>query len=550
MLNEKQVKELAQILGPDRVSTRTVDKVAYSRDLWPLFQIGFAEADSPVREPQPGEPAAKPDLKIVRPGEPYPADAPAAEDSFPGEHPPDAIVWPDSTEEVARILEWADGKEIPVIPFGAGSGVCGGTVPIEGGIVLDLKRMDQLVGIDEESCLVTARAGIIGEILERELGEKGFTLGHFPSSMYCSTLGGWLATRSAGQASTRYGKIEDMVLGLTAVLPGGKVVETRVAPRAATGPDLKQLFIGSEGVLGVITEATLRIHPAPPERVFAGAEFGGVHPGLQAIRALLQKGICPAVVRLYDEIDTFIVGSRGKDAGEISLPDGKGKGEGWAARMKDGILRKGERFFLTHPKMLKRLTDLAPDKCLLILVFEGTEKQARLEEAQARALVEGSGGKWLGPEPARRWWESRYAVSYQQSKIFAGGGFVDTVEISTVWSRLENLYASMKSALSPHCLVLAHFSHAYATGCSIYFTVVGSAPTTGEKKELYRTVWDIAMNTCVREGGSISHHHGIGRLKGKWMADEWGEAGMETLIAIKKALDPKGIMNPGKLGME
>ena len=538
---EAKIQELVKILGAEKVSTQPADKIAYARDLWTYLQIGFGETDQKTSS--------------LRPSRAYGPEGPSVQPpshlttSLPVEYPPDAIAWPESAEEVARVLKWAGKNGVPVIPFGAGSGVCGGTVPIKGGLILDLKRMDKIIGIDENSLLATVQSGIMGEILERRLNERGFSLGHFPSSIYCSTLGGWLAGRSAGQLSTKYGKIEDMVLGLEVVLPSGEIMNTRVTPRAATGPDLKQLFVGSEGIFGVITQATMEIHREPETRTFFAMEFKGISPALGAIRTVLQRGIKPAVARLYDELDTFLVGSRGKEIGDLPLPDGKGKGEGITTRLRDEILKKGERFFLTRPKMLNRLAALAPEKCLLILVFEGFSEQVKVEETEARALGEKAGGAFLGPDPGLAWWESRYAVSYQLSKIFTAGAFADTIEVSTTWSNLEKLYYSMREAVSPHALIMAHFSHAYTTGCSIYFTTVAQAPTAEEKRKLYELIWKAAMDACARAGGSISHHHGIGKLKGPWMVEEWGTAGMETLRALKRTFDPRGIMNPGKLGI-
>jgi alkyldihydroxyacetonephosphate synthase len=258
---EELTRALAEVVGDRRVSTRAVDRQTYSRDMWPRL------------------------LFAVRAG-------------ALSEHPPDVVVWPETVDEVREIVHIARRMGVPIVPYGAGSGVCGGAVPIRGGITLDMKRMDRIVEVDAEGLTVTAEAGINGERLERALAARGLTLGHFPSSIYCSTLGGWLAARSAGQMSTKYGKIEDMALSVTAVTGRGDVVTTGRHGRAHAGPDFTQLVIGSEGTLGVIVQGKLRVRPAPEVRHLRGFEFARVPAGLEGIRRVLQRGLKPAVVRL------------------------------------------------------------------------------------------------------------------------------------------------------------------------------------------------------------------------------------------------------------
>jgi alkyldihydroxyacetonephosphate synthase len=452
------------IFGPGRVSAAPAECQAYSRDLWPLR------------------------LLEMRAGTVHPAPA--------------CVVWPESSGEISRLLAWAQKNKVPVTPWGGGSGVCGGAIPAEGGIVLDLKRMDRTLSLDRISLTVTAQTGILGQILEERLEREGYTLGHFPSSLYCSTLGGWLATRSAGQLSSRYGKIEDMALGLEAVLPDGRLLRTRVTPRSATGPSLLQLLLGSEGTLGVITQATLAIHPLPQERLFQAYLWKEMAKGLEGVRRLVQTGLRPALVRLYDETDTAL------------------------AMRAQGIEGKG---------------------CLLLLAFEGHPDTARVESSLGSRILKASGAEDLGSEPARHWWAHRYDVSYQQSVVLQQEGtFLDTIEVAATWDRLEALYLAMREAMAPMALVMAHVSHVYPQGASIYFTVVGKAP--GREAERYREIWDKAMGACLAQGAAISHHHGIGRLKARWMAEEHGD-GMEVLRAIKRVLDPHGILNPGNMGL-
>lgn len=502
MNKDELYAKLKELLGEAQVSVRDDDLIAYSRDAWPGTTIKFQQG------------------KI--------------------EHLPDAVVWPSNRDDVVKVVHFANENLIPLIPFGGGSGVCGGTYPVNGGIIVDLKKLEKIIKIDDKSLTLTAESGIIGERLERALNEKGFTLGHFPSSIYCSTLGGWLATRSAGQLSTKYGKIEDMVLSLEVVLPDGKVLETRSSPRSAAGPNLTQLFVGSEGVLGIITRATLKIWRLPQKRAFAGILFDSVEKGLETIRQTLQKGIYPAVVRLYDELDTFMIAEdkTKQTSSNKQLSDDN---------LKKEIFHRAERFFISHPEIIKLLSPLLPRKCLLILGFEGEEEVVELERRIAKTVAGENGGRDLGEEPGRRWWETRYRVSYGLSPVFYIGGFADTIEVATTWDNVLNLYYSMKTAMEAHALVLAHFSHAYREGCSIYFTFACSA-SDEKKEELYNRVLKNALDACVSAGGTISHHHGIGYSKQRWLKLEH-TGGLEILKNLKKQLDPNNIMNPGKLGL-
>lgn len=494
-------------LGAERVSTREADRLVCARDCWPYATIAWREA--------------KVDFL------------------------PDLVVWVLDEEEVQAVFEAARRFEVPVVAYGGGSGVCGGTVPVRGGIVCDMKRMNRVLELDATSGTVRVQAGLVGEVLENELNRKGLTTAHFPSSMYCSTVGGWLAARSAGQLSTRYGKIEDIALGVRAVLPNGRILQTPVRPRAATGPDWLPLLVGSEGTLGIITEAVLRVHRVPGSRRFRAFFFPGVHDGLEAIRELLQRGILPAAVRLYDELDTLMVGT-GK--GQKALGPGEEEAEqksGW----KKELLRKAQRVGLTHPRMASWMMRFLPNNCLLVLTFEGEPGVTRAEEEAAAAICAAQQGRDGGDAPARAWWEHRYDVSYGLSPLFEQGAFVDTLETATTWDRLGRLYEGVRKALSPEAIVMAHFSHAYPEGCSVYFTFAASRPEAESSRALYRRIWKTGLEACLRYGGTASHHHGIGVLKAPWMEKEMG-ASMQLYRTIKREVDPKNICNPGKLGLE
>jgi alkyldihydroxyacetonephosphate synthase len=537
-LSEAELRlHLADVVGEDRVSLRSDDRDAYSRDMWPRALFAVREGQTAL-------------------------------------HPPDVIVWPQTEEEVVRLVRTARRLRVPIVPYGAGSGVAGGAVPMYGGITIDMKRMNRVLELDEKELTVRAEAGINGERFERELEARGYTLGHFPSSIYCSTLGGWLAARSAGQMSTRYGKIEDIALSLRAVTGRGEIVDVGRRARAAGGPDWMQLLIGSEGTLGVITSAKLRIRPKPEVRHLRGFEFANVMSGLEGIRRVLQRGLKPAVVRLYDEFDTMVHLRPSKHSGKdgrssekrtSALPSLEGRAEAPAGGLTAalGKLFSGEGgarvarellgTALGRPRWLNAAAEaLAPKLgrhgCLLIVGVEGGRTRADVEAELVFAELGRAGGKDLGEGPGKRWYEHRYAVSYQMSKVFEAGAFVDTMEVASTWERLPDLYELTKRAIGQHAFVMAHFSHAYSEGCSIYFTFVGHANTRAESEAKYDAIWREGLAAASRAGGTISHHHGVGLLKGPAMAEEHRES-MAVYLALKQAFDPDAILNPGKMGL-
>ncbi len=500
---------------PGRVSTTPPDRVAYARDLWPRGLITLAG----------GTPAA---------------------------HPPDAVVWPQSTEEVVAIVRAAARTGTPIVPFGAGSGVCGGTLPIRGGVVVDLKRMRSIVELDAHAGAATVEAGIIGEHLEHELDRRGFTLGHFPSSIMCSTFGGWLAARSAGQFSTKYGKIEDMVRRLTFVDGRGDVHTVD----AGSAPDVAQWLVGSEGTLGIITRATVTVCPAPEARLYRGWAFPRVAAGCEAIRRLLQRNLRPACVRLYDELDSFLHrGEKDRDHGvpessaleqylSLLTPTGKSVIGEWK--------RRAIALALTRPELVNRLASTvlpyAQQGCLLVVGFEGESNLTEAEARAATAELERAGGRDLGEGPGLRWLEHRYSVSFRMQKVFDAGAFVDTMEVATTWDKLLELYRAVREAVSPLAFIMAHFSHAYTDGCSIYFTFAARGANAADAEKKYDDIWRAGLAAVTRVGATISHHHGVGLSKAPFMPEEHGAA-MELYRALKDVLDPYGIMNPGKMGL-
>lgn len=480
---------------------------------------------------------------------------------------PSCVVWPESPDEVARVLALAQSNGVPVIPYGAGSGVSGGARPSEGGIVLDLKRMRAIRSLDEKNLRAEVEAGIIGERLERLLNDRGYTLGHFPSSIVCSTLGGWLAARSAGQTSTLYGKIEDMTLGLEVATPN-KVRRAESAPRPGTGPDFNALIIGSEGTLAAITAAELRIRPLPASREMRGLRFPDVRAGLEAIRKILRANIRPAVVRLYDALDTLMGRGKGKED-DLDESTGSFEAIGKSAQSlvedlskKLGPTKLRERFtrslvkstvraVLGSPLIVNRAIEVLPEECLLILGFEGQPALVAAEAQAAYAIAFAEGAIDLGPGPGEHWLKNRHNVSFKQSKMYASGAFVDTMEVAATWDRLLPMYKAVRKAIGKEALVMAHFSHAYGEGCSIYFTFAAAGSEQVEQAiARYDRIWKTALIAVHETGGTISHHHGVGELKAHGMAREHGPGGMRILSALKASLDPYGVMNPGKLGLE
>lgn len=458
------------------------------------------------------------------------------------------IVWPAETRQISELLKLAQSKKFDVIPFGAGSGVCGGTEPLSSAVIVDMKKMDKVVDFDPYSKVVTVQGGIILEHLERYLNANGHTLGHFPSSIYCCTVGGNLATRSAGQMSSKYGKIEDMVIGLEVVMPTGSVVRVRPAPRRSTGPDLIQLFVGSEGTFGIITEATLRIWKLPEERIFAAFKFPNIKSGTGAMRAIMQSDIKPSVIRFYDELDTAFSGAGKEEGGILDILPVKEAAQVLRSLF-PGLVRAAQRAVLSRAELLNLIDKVVKEGCLMVLVFEGNPKVAKLEFEGAKDICDKNGAEYLGPAPAQKWYQHRYAVSYKQSKVFYMGAFVDTIELATSWDRLAQLYDEVKAAISKYALVLAHFSHAYVDGCSIYFTFVTSGLSLDDRLKVHKEIWKSAMQACLKVGATISHHHGVGLVRSGWMQDELPSS-FVILDIIKSGIDPNNIMNPHKLGFD
>ena len=533
-------RELEAIYGPRRVSLRAIDLETYARDMWPRMLLGYREGHVPAVRPH-------------------------------------AVVWPEHVREIVATIKIARELHLPIVPYGGGSGVCGGAVPSFGGITIDTKRMQALRTVHSDELICDVEAGLSGERFERELARRGYTFGHFPSSIYCSTVGGWLATRAAGQLSTKYGKVEDRCSGLTMVTGRGDVIETDGPSRALRGPSWTQLLLGSEGTLGIITSARLRLAPAPQLRVFRGFETEDVAAGVAAIRRVLQKGLRPAVVRLYDELDTLINSFSHHDptaevepiVAPAKPPVETGALPAWPgppAAEDDGVisrlmaLAKGKQLrknamhaALGQSQLVNRLVGTVAEKvarrgCRMVIGLEGARIRTEVEAAATFHELEAAGARDRGEDPGWAWLRHRYAVSYRMSPMFRDGAFVDTMEVAASWERLLDLYHSVRTAIGRHAVVMAHFSHAYADGCSIYFTFAGTANDAAAAERVYDAIWRDGLEATTRVGGTISHHHGVGLLKAPYMAGEHREA-MALFEAAKTALDPDNILNPGKMGL-
>jgi alkyldihydroxyacetonephosphate synthase len=454
-----------------------------------------------------------PDLVSLRAGEP--------------EGAPDTVLYPEHPEQLRAVLELCARHSLAVVPFGGGTSVVGGVAPLRGEheavVALDMRDLAALRGLDRESQIVKVQAGMRAAELERELARRDLTLGHFPQSFEYVSLGGCAATRSAGQASTGYGRFEEMVLGLSLVAPAG-AVELAAVPASAAGPELRRVLVGSEGTLGVITELALRVRRAPAVALYEGVFFESFAAGTQALRALAQEHAGADVARLSDERETNM---------SLALA-GKGGVKGRLGRAYLGLRGLG-------------------DGCLAILGFEGEAESVERRRSLALRIVRHHGGLPVGRSPGRAWVEGRFAAPYLRDELLTHGVMVETLETATVWSNLERLHRTVGEAIAgaleaqgTRGLVMCHVSHLYETGASLYFTFL-ALQREGHEIEQWRALKRAASEAIVEGGGTITHHHAVGRDHAEWLEREVGSGGIAMLGALKRELDPTGIMNPGKL---
>ena len=442
---------------------------------------------------------------------------------------PAAVVYPETHEECLAVVKACAEAKVAVIPFGGGSSVVGGVEAKAGegqqaAITLDTTRMARLLDLDPVSHTATFQAGVWGPDLEEALQRRGFTLGHYPQSFEFSTLGGWVAARGAGQQSNRYGAANKWLVAARLATPTGEW-RTLPFPQSAAGPDLNEVVCGSEGALGVITEATVKVHEVPEASDYRAYLFKSFEAGAGAIRRIVQAGVPVAMMRLSDADETHFFGTFKR---LIQPPGGVEQG---AEKVLD-VVGYGD------------------GRCVLMIGLEGEKAAVRQALAHTLRLAVAEGGLPVGTGPGKAWYEQRFAMPYLRDPMLDRGVAVDTLETSTEWSNVPGLHEAVRhaiaEALGPHPAVLAHISHSYADGASLYFTFIFARDLEDELGQ-WRKVKRAASEAIAASGGTISHHHGVGQDHKEWFGPEKGERGVSMLGAAKKALDPEGVLNPGKL---
>ncbi|MDX3189078.1 FAD-binding oxidoreductase [Streptomyces sp. MN03-5084-2B] len=433
---------------------------------------------------------------------------------------PDAVVLPADPDEVQAVLDVCVRHDVGVVPFGGGTSVVGGVAALRGEktsvIALDLVRLDALVSVDAESRIAVLQAGVRGPEAERLLAGHGLTLGHVPQSFERATIGGFAATRSAGQASSGYGRFEDMVTGVRLATPRGPW-KLGVAPASAAGPDLRQLAIGSEGTLGVITEVALRVRPSPKVRRYEGYALPGWAAGAEAVRDLAQHHALADVTRLSDVDET-----------EVSLALNAG--------LKTAALRR-----YLAARGVRR-------PCFLIVGWEGTAHDVALRRRETARRLKAAGAVRVGKALGESWRHGRFAGPRQRDTLLDMGVCVETLETAAYWSTVDELRDDVRAALTAslgRAIVMCHISHAYETGASLYFTVLTARDEADPVGQWQRA--KAAACEAIAGLGTISHHHAVGVDHAPYLSAEIGSLGVEVLRAAKSTVDPTGILNPGKL---
>lgn len=464
-MDRSVVRKLQEVLGPQKVFTDVHTLHERRRDYWVLSQLDEMQGRS-----------------------------------IPN---PACVVRPAETADVVAVINLCRESSSPLVPFGLGSGVCGGVRVDPQTVLLDMSSMTRIRHLDIHNLLVTFDAGVRGADAEAAVEKQGLTIGHHPQSIDLSTVGGWVATRSAGQFSTGYGNIENIVLGLEAVLPSGEIIETRMTPRASAGPDLKQIFMGSEGTLGVITAVTLALRWKPEKRIMSAYYAPTMEEGFSLQRYIIQSGWTPPVMRQYDAFECarlFPEHARGNDA-------------------------------------------------LLLFIHEGPAACVDAEVAACAVLASELGCTAASAAAVEHWYRERNHVTSFEDLIKMGV-IADTIEIAATWDRIGPIYHNVISSLKKVeslRVASAHSSHCYRSGINLYVTFAAIPKNPDTMADIYWECWRRTMEETVAGGGGIAHHHGIGRVRRDCLPSEIGGAGMTMLKLIKKALDPKNFMNPGVL---
>lgn len=416
---------------------------------------------------------------------------------------PVCVVRPRSVQDVVAVVQLCRDSGTALVPSGLRSGVCGGVLAGAGAVLLDLSSLSRIRQCNGHDLVGSFDAGVRGSDAEARLNAEGLTLGHFPQSIALSSVGGWVATRAAGQFSTGYGSIEDMLLEVEAVLPDGSVLESGRIPRAAAGPDLRQLMLGSEGTLGVITGVKLALRRQPETQALGAYHLKDMASGFEAQRGILQSGWSPPVLRQYDH-------------------------------------REVGRLFSKFRRN---------DDCLLLVVHEGPREKVAAEQAAVAAQLRALGADAAPTAATEQWLAQRNHVPSFKS-FLETGIIVDTIEVAAPYTKIGELYTRAVANLGRVRGIWngsAHSSHAYRTGLNLYFSFAVQPENKAQLRAAYQDCWQAVMSACLETGGGIAHHHGIGRVRRPWLEAELGKTGLATLRAIKRALDPRGFMNPGVL---
>ncbi|MBJ7610281.1 MAG: FAD-binding oxidoreductase [Candidatus Dormibacteraeota bacterium] len=438
---------------------------------------------------------------------------------------PDGVIWPSSEQQIAAVLRACAAADCAVVPFGGGTSVVGGVTPSRGShravISLDLRRLDRWLAVHPVSRVAVLQAGMTGTQAEAALTHHGLTLGHFPQSCEYATIGGFAATRSAGQASSGYGRFDDLVLGLRMVSPAGEIV-VAAHPASAAGPSIRELVLGSEGRLGVITEVTVKVRPWPQQESYEAWSFAHFTEGIHALRAMTQGGVAPDVARLSDHQETRVgmaMASRGGAAETL-----------------------GRRYLRARGHQ---------EGCLLIAGWDSDALLGGARQAEARAIIRRHRGIALGASPGQSWLRQRFHGPYLRDALLDAGVLVETVETATSWANLARLHDAVASALDEALrdghtpLVGCHVSHVYPSGASLYFTVL--ARSGNDPRARWLRAKEAACNAILDNDGTITHHHAVGTDHLPYLEREIGIGGVAALRAVAAQLDPTGIMNPGKL---
>jgi alkyldihydroxyacetonephosphate synthase len=463
------LSELQDVIGDDNVEVRFGDKLAYGTDCFWLPRMWIDKGQVPLM--------------------------------------PEFIVYPGQTEEVSKILKIANYYKIPVIPWGGGSGSQGGALAVKGGILIDMKRMNRLLNLDTEAGIVTVETGMIFQTLEWYVNEKGFSVMHIPSCLTCCTVGGALAHNGIGILSTKYGKIDDQCISIEVVLPNGDIINSLPVPKHSSGPDIRAMFLGSEGTLGVITKATFRIVRLPEVRHHEAFLFENMSVGIHACREIAQT-LKPSIMRLFDEAETVSI--------------------------------------------IKQVLGFEKKGAFMNLTLEGKKEIVEVEKKIVMEICERHKAQYLGQEYGEKWFENRVTFFYP-GYVMTNPQMFGTMDTTVTYDKVEEVYWAMKHAIEdnfPGVRFIAHCSHWYEWGTMIYDRFIMDNPPEDPEEALllHNKIWNAGVRAAIEHGGTLNDHHGVGLKLSHLMKDQYGPA-MQVLEGLKKSLDPNGIMNPYKLGI-